>query len=275
MSLKQIVNSWVPRAVIKGANRLHAEFSEQNSQEGLKVLSRLIFDKRMQAVWQLLTSKKRDEKYQSTDVFSYPAVTLRSRAENLRRQARELRKKGGESNEIGADSLESEANAAWNAHAKAEEVVPAFANYSASRAQDFALARLFDFACRAAIDIEPTYSSDVKAKMKRAAAVCSTLGKQQIELVEIGLYDEAGKLDDIIEACADLVDLQLDSILDGDPLIISRKRADPKIRTYVAQLAELSCELFGTPLHGTLATIANVAFDCETVTRAMVEDWLS
>jgi hypothetical protein len=274
MTTLQTIDSWVPVAVANVAARLHAQFIEQNSEEGLTILSRLTSDRRMRAVWQRLYSKKRDEKYRSTDVFVYPAITLKSRAANLRRQAHDLREKGGESNEIEADCLDSEANAAMNAQAKAEEALPGFANYSASVAQDSAVARFFEYACRAAIDITPTYLSDIEARLAKTGAISLALREQKAELFELELWDEADKLGEIIEQCDDLVELQSESIQSGDPIIISRKRGDPKLRSYVVQLYELGFALFGTPLYGTLATMANVVFDCKTVTRQMVQDWL-
>jgi hypothetical protein len=273
-SSQQTVDNWVPGAVVDAANRLHAKFVEQDSEEGLKVLSRLISDPRMQAVWQLLYSKKRDEKYKSTDVFAYPVLTLKSKAENLRRQASEILKNGGKSGEIDADWLDAEANAAWDAHAKAEKAFPGLANDTQSQLQDRGVVRFFDYACRSALNITPSFLSDIEWDLKRVSAVCAALRVQKTELFELGLWDEAAKLREIIEQCEHLLDLQLESIHSDDPIIIARKRGDPEIRTYVVQLYELGFALFGTPLYGTLATIANVVFNCETVTGPMVRDWL-
>jgi hypothetical protein len=274
MPVQQTVDSWVPKAVIDAANRLHTEYTQQGSAEGLSVLSRLISDRRMKNVWQLLLKKKRDDKYQSTEVFVHPASTLESRAANLRSQAYDLRRKGGESNELDADVLHSDADAVLAAFSIAAKVVPGFAERSASQEQDFAVRRFFDYACRAAVDVVPAYLSDINETCRKATAVSRVLREQTTQLEELGLFEESTKLNDIIKECDDLAYLQLDSIHSDDPAIISRKRVDPKLRAYVVELYKLSFSLFGTPLYGTLATTANVAFNCGTVTRQKVIDWL-
>jgi hypothetical protein len=261
------IESWVPLAVANVAARLHAEFTKANSEEGLTSLTRLVSDQRMRNVWRLLYSKKRHESG-STEVFAYPAIiTFKARAAHHRRQACELRAKGGESNECEADFL--------NFQAELEERLPELPGGLVSHEQDYAVGRVFDFACRAAIDITPTYSSDIETSMSKVAAVGRTLREQQTQLCELGLWEEANKLGEVIDQCDDLLDLQFESYYSDSPIIIRRKRGDPKIRAYVAQLYELSFDLFGTPLYGTLATIANVVFDGKTVTRQMVQDWLS
>jgi hypothetical protein len=263
------IESWVPAAVADAALRLHAELAaEDKSENGLTVLSRLISDRRMKAVWKVLYQRDRDENYRPTENFEYPAVmTMKSSAAKHRQQARVLRERGGELNESSARLLEAEA--------RAEENVPVFGHDPRWSEQELAVRYLLEHACRIAIDIAPTYRSDIQARLKRISAVTTILREQAEELVEIGMLNEAFELGDIVDKCNELRELDEQIFETAGPRIIDRERTDPKLRTYVADLYMFTFPVFGSPLYGTLATVANVAFKCSTVTVSKVRNWLS
>ncbi|MCG2633233.1 hypothetical protein L6654_42755 [Bradyrhizobium sp. WYCCWR 13023] len=166
------IESWVPAAVNHEAVRLYDQLvTEEKSADGLKVLSRLICDPRMKVVWQELYKTKRNEKYETTDIFLHPAhVSHLSWAAEYRKQALELRKKGGEENERAVKLLEAEA--------AAEEGIEDFGADPRWSEQDRAAQLFLRQACRSAIDIEPVYLSEIQttvAKLRTVAAGLRTL----------------------------------------------------------------------------------------------------
>jgi hypothetical protein len=257
------IEDWVPPGVVETAGRLHVAF-DKNHEIGSTIISRLISDVRMKNVWQLLYSRKR-ERHEPTSAFAYPAQ-LELQAACLRREANELRKKGGEANSSKADALDARAEADESKLGSPAEVE--------LHAQDYAVAELFRHACCEAVDVSPVYLLDLKAKNARTSAVIEALHKQKEELEEIEWYDEADALHGLIIQLANRNELIRDEI-EENKTIISRRRGDPILRTYVMALHPWIILLFGTPLYGTLATIANVAFDSKIATGSMVRDWLS
>lgn len=184
----QTVDTWVPHAVIRAADQLHAKFVEQGCEEGLKILSRLIVDLRMRVVWQQLYSKKREKNIKSPPAFAYPALTLKDKAEILRRRASDIRKSGTTFAALEANVLDAEANAALDAYARSQRCFPDSADATASDLQDFAVTCLFNCACNIAVDIpSPTYVSEVKTRSQKACKIYGILSGQKIELIELGL----------------------------------------------------------------------------------------
>jgi len=263
-----IIESWVPEAVIDAAVRLHADLAaEENPEEGLAVLSRLISDPRMRLVWEELHKTKRNDKYETTNEFLYPArVTHLSWAAEHRKQARELREKGGERNESAARLLEAEA--------AVEEGMGDLPSDSRWSEQDRAAQLFLKQACRSAINIEPTYFSDIQAKVAKLRTIAASLREQSVMLKSLGLKGEARKLDEIAADCEDEARITEPNLETDDPWVIIRDRGDPKLRTYVVDLSIPTVSIFGTPLYGTLATVANVVFGLNVLTAEKVREWL-
>jgi hypothetical protein len=256
------VEKWVPAVVVKVAARLHVAF-DKNFEGGPLIISRLISDVRMKNVWQLLYSKKR-KRHEPTSLFVYPAQ-LELQAASFRREANELRKRGGEANLAKADALD--------ARAETDETEFESPAQIELWAQDIAVSELFRHACCEAVDISPVYLPSLKAKDAKISAVIAALHQQREVLEEIEWCGEADAVYDLIKELADRRELIQEEI-DENPSIISRNRGDPTLRSYVIALHPWMLRYFGTPLYGTLATIANVAFECEVVTGSMVRDWV-
>ena len=254
-------------AVGEEAVRLYDQFATENPEESLAVLTRLVSDPRMQLVWQELYKTKRDDKYEATGEFLYAArVTHSSWAAEHRKQARELREKGGERNESAARLLEAEA-----AIEESIEDPPCDPRWSE---QDRAAQLFLKHACLSAINIEPVYFSDIQAKVAKLRTVAVSLREQSIMLKSLGLKSEAQKLGEIAADCEDEARIAEPNLETNDPWLIIRDRGDTKLRTYIVDLSIAAVSIFGTPLYGTLATVANVVFGGKAVTAAQVRELL-
>jgi hypothetical protein len=86
-------------------------------------------------------------------------------------------------------------------------------------------------------------------------ATADRLLKEADKLKSYGMENDALTLIRIARNCQE----NFDSM--RDRWIVDRNRSPSHLRAYVITLAELTRKLFGNPLHGTLARIANVAFD--------------
>jgi len=259
------IERWVPEAVADAAERLHAELAAENKSDGLAVLSRLVSDPRMKLVWGELYKKKRDSKYQTTEEFLYPArVTNASWAAIHRQQAVELRKIGGKLNESEARLLEAEATLEESAADS-----PTDTRWSE---QDRAVRTFLYHACHSAVDIQPVFLADMRAKIDELRGAAQTLRAEAAKLRRLGLEGVTREFLQVADSCDDEArNLRPEQPSPSgrradDPWIISRDRGDPKVRTFVADLLMETERLFGTPLHGTLATTANVVFSRKDIT---------
>jgi hypothetical protein len=261
------IERWVPEAVADAAERLHAELAAENKSDGLAVLARLVSDPRMDLVWGELYKQKRDSEYQTTEEFLYPArVTNASWAAIHRQQAVELRKIGGKLNESEARLLEAEATLEEGA-----EDAPT----DRWSEQDRAVQTFLSHACHSAVDIQPVFLADIQDKLGKLGKVSASLREQAKVLKSLGLGRDARKLGEIAADCDDEAwNLEPNKPGADDPWIITRRRADPKVRTFVADLSIQTQLLFGNALLGTLATVANVVFNRNDMTDAKVREWL-
>jgi hypothetical protein len=273
--------NWVPPAVIDAAKQLHSELaSEENPAEALELWSRLMFDSRMKRVWQELY-KRSHKRHKATEEFFHPAcITNASDAARKRRRALELREKGGPKNVSEADLLEAEA-----ALVEGEYDPPADPKWSE---QDRAVQLFLRRAYEAALNHELVFLSDLEAKVSKLQNVAKRLRSDSAVLSLLGMEREARK----IQRIASDFDYEAFNILpnqgipseqnDGpffnlqtdDPWIITRRRGDLELRTFLANLSVITGTLFGQALYGTLATVANVRFNREDVTHRKVWEML-
>jgi hypothetical protein len=250
------------------AEGLHAEFATENRAEGLAVLSRLVSDPRMKLVWGELYKKKRDDKFQPTEQFLYPArVTSASWAAIHRQQACELRKIGGELNEREARLLEAEATLEESAEDPLTDT-----RWSE---QDRAVQLFLYHACHSAVDIQPVFLADIQDKVEKLGKVSASLREQAEILQSFGMGRDARKLGEIVADCDEEAgNLEPNNPRVDDPWIITRDRGDSDVRSFVVDLSIPTHLLFGKSLFGTLATVANVVFSRDDVTDAKVREWL-
>ena len=91
-ALDEPLPGWVPPCVGQTAKKLWRDIVTEDGEiaEKTKILRRLIFDPRMEQVWNLLRKKKRGTDYQPSEAFLYPAI---SSPTSKREVAAELRQK--------------------------------------------------------------------------------------------------------------------------------------------------------------------------------------
>jgi hypothetical protein len=264
--------NWIPPAIIHAAEQLHAELmSERNPTEALVVWSRLVFDSRMNRVWQELYKKKRLN-HLATEEFFYPAcVTHKSFAAKNRRVALKIRQKGGPENERDANLLEAEA-------AVLESIDDPHTDSKWSE-QDRAVQLFFYHAYKEALDHKLVFLSDLEAKSRKVQEIAERLRCEAATLSSLGMKREARKLREIASDCDDealniLPARESDGSLADDPWIIARRRGNLAVRTFVASFSIPVSQIFGTNLYSTLATVTNVVFNDQNLTGGKVRDML-
>ncbi len=261
---------WIPRAVIDKAEQLRAGIStEENPTEALEVWSRLVLDARMKRVWQELYKKKRIG-HQASEEFFYPAcVTNKSFAARDRRRASELRKKGGPENEKEANLLEAEAAVVESINDPPSKWIE----------QDRAVQLFLYHAYKQALDHELVFLSDLEDKARKVQEIAKRLRCDGATLSSLGMKREARKLQKIASDCDDealnmLPTRERDGSLSDDPWIITRRRGDLKVRTFVTSFSIPVQSMFGTSLYSTVATVTNVALDGQNLTGPKVREML-
>jgi hypothetical protein len=154
--------------------------------------------------------------------------------------------------------------------------------------QDRAVQLFLRRAYEAALNHELVFLSDLEAKVSKLQNVAKRLRSDSAVLSLLGMEREARKIQRIASDC----DYEAFNILpnqgipseqnDGpffnlktdDPWIITRRRGDLELRTFLANLSVITGTLFGQALYGTLATVANVRFNREDVTHRKVWEML-
>jgi hypothetical protein len=151
--------------------------------------------------------------------------------------------------------------------------------------QDRGVQRFLLRAYEAALNHELVFLSDLEAKVSTLQKVAMRLRSDAAILRSLKLGREARKLQHLASDCEDeafdilpISSEQDDghpySLQTDDPWIITRRRGDLELRTFVANLSIITGTLFGKTLHGTLATVANVRFNREDVTHRKVWEML-
>ena len=239
--------------------------TEKDPAKSEEVLWRLISDRRMDRVWRELYEQRRSN-HQPSEQYSNPAyVTNASVAARNRRLAAELRNKAGMMNEREAKLLEAEAvilerlgdppaDPRWNE-------------------QDRAVQNFLRHAYRNFLDLKPVLLSDLTAKMNKLREVAEGLHQQAATLQSLGKQSDAQKLEEIASDCDEEARNMLPR--DGDePWVITRQSEDVGLRAFVIDLSIGTTVLFQKELHSTVATVANVVFNRQDVTRSKVREML-
>jgi len=239
--------------------------TEKDPVKSEEVLWRLISDRRMDRVWRELYKQSPGD-YPPTKQYSNPAyVTNGSWAAVKRRLASELRNKTGMRNEREAEFLEAEA-------ALLERLgdPPADPRWNE---QDRAVQNFLRHAYRNFRDLKPVFLSDLKAKMNKLGEVAEGLHQQAATLQSLGKESDAQKLEEMASDC----DKEARNMIPkngDDPWVITRQSEDVELRAFVIDLSITTTMLFRKELHSTLATVANVVFNHQDVTRSKVREIL-
>ena len=253
-------------AVQHAASELWAKLpAEKDPAKSEEVLWRLISDRRMDRVWRELYKQSRGD-YPPTKQYSNPAyVTNASWAAVKRRLASELRNRAGMRNEREAKFLEAEA-------ALLERLgdPPADPKWGE---QDRGVQHFLRHAYRNFLDLKPVFLSDLKAKMNKLREVTEGLHHQAATLQSLGKESDAQKLEEIASDCEKDARNMIPKNGD-DPWVITRQSEDVELRAFVIDLSIATTILFRKELHSTLATVANVVFNRQDVTRSKVREIL-
>lgn len=208
----------------------------------MAVLERLACDPRMKVVWDEL-NKRRREDYRSTDEPLYPSK-LPGEIASWKTVAAAWRERAAEYRELGDESI----------------------------------ARAYD--CQAAVaearpDTRSPVESAADVRHQRALAVLlvqsvsayldgsRTVSQREVDNVVSGFKDK-GK-----EAVAAAFERHA-----ADPrnsrFIVKRHRTDARLEAFVETIGRTMTELFGNPLYGVIAIIANVAFELTGLNRQKI-----
>jgi hypothetical protein len=233
---------WVPLGVARAARMLTGALTGSQGE----VVRRLATDPRMKEVWDEL-NKHRRENYVPTERLHYPS-TLPAAIESWEGLAAAQRKRAEEYAQLGGEAsaamLESMAASAEARHRNAPP-----SDLSSEGRHQIALATLFAVAVHTYLDAPRTVT------------------QKEVESVIAGL-ESAGK-----EQSAAAFRRQA-----GDPenarFISTRHRTEPRLEAFVERVGGTATELFGSPLYGVIARIANVAFERSDLTGPKIRAML-
>jgi hypothetical protein len=252
------LSAWLPPPVASYARQI----SCQTVTDKL-LLRRLTSDARMRGVWTELLKRKRAANYKSSDTFKYPATAQMDWDPILRgrlRRAQDIRRISGPDNERQAKKIETSVKLHW----AADTVVQESAGLTMQqRALVAFFSQAFEFA---RTDSRPV--PRVVAQEKRAHYL-DMARRIRADVVGIDSYSHREVLIDAAFEYEELADEAAPP--PGHPLLVQRKRrGDQRETAFVIELVDAATAIFGHALCGTIATVANVAFDCKNWTYARV-----
>ena len=248
---------WLRSAAVRHeAKRLWSKLpTEKDQVKAQKVLEQLISNPLMERVWDELYRK---DPTKHNGFFNPACLTNVSKAAAHREEARELRKKGGDKNRRDAEFLEFEA--------RFFEILPGEPSNPSWSEQDRAAQQFLSGAYRAALSTEPELLSDIQAEVGKLRKAAKTLRQLAAELQSVGIHVTeiyAEKLREVAADCDDDAKVMTTSPT-KDPWLVTRKRGDLRLKTFVAKLSYKSQLLFMKTLHNTIANVANVVFSSQS-----------
>jgi hypothetical protein len=264
---------WIPRSVGDLAQIKSDDLHRQRAEpEILELLRRLTSDTRMKNVWNELQRRKRQD-YERTEAFVHPAsqTSWTSQATSGRRRAVQLRKLGGSENAAEADRLELSAAAAevgvrmllfpWH---RGRPELPL---------QDLSMAFLFDQAFTfGRQNIRPVPIREANNTRRRFLKMAEQIRADAAEqerlkrYVDRRLWGAAFAYEELADAAAPPP---------GSPLLVERQhRNNQRMQGFVMALAGTTSQVFGAPLCGTVATVANVVLGRDDLTAEKVRKML-
>ena len=248
---------WLRSAAVRHeAERLWSKLpTEKDQVKAQKVLEQLISNPLMERVWDELYRK---DPTKHNGFFNPACLTNVSQAAAQREEARELRKKGGDKNRRVAEVLEFEA--------RVFEILPGESSNPSRGEQDRAAQKFLAGAYRAALSTEPELLSDIQAQVSKLRKAAKTLRQLAAELQSVGnfLMEFYAEQLEVIAAECDSDATVMTTSPTKDPWLITRKRGDLRLKTFVAKLSYTSQRLFMKTLHNTIANVANVVFGIES-----------
>jgi hypothetical protein len=186
--------------------------------------------------------------------------------------AEKLRQRGGFRNKSEANRLE-----AWAAMAELGEVdriFPFYQGHPELSTQDLALAFFFDQAFELGQrNIRLLPISEVRKQRDHYLWMAQQLRVDAVEQERLGFY-EGHRMLDAAFAYEELASAARPP--PGNSLLVARQlRGDARLKGFVIALGDITKNVFGTPLYGTIASTANVVFSRDDLTADAVRKMLS
>jgi hypothetical protein len=250
--------NWLPQPIAAHAQQIFGRNNVQEMSDRL-LLCRLTSDSRMKRVWTELLKRKRIN-YKSSEQYRYPATYSKSWSHPARaklRRARTLRGVRDLLNEHEARKQELHA-----ALYQAGELLTLRKDLST---QEFALICFFDQAFEFARNNVKAVPR-VIAKKKRAHYL-DMASRIREDVKHFRLPNQ-----DLIKAVFTYEELaDRAAPPPGHPLLVDRKRGgDDRQTGFVIELVDSTNAIFGMALHGVVAIVTNVAFECDHWNAARV-----
>jgi hypothetical protein len=249
--------AWLPPPVASYARQASCRTETDKS-----LLRRLTSDPRMRGVWTELRKRKRSN-YKRSETFKYPATAGMDWDPTLRemlRRAQTIRRMSDPSKNYKANNIESSVKLQWAAETATwgsqlppvhERALVAFFH------QAFGFARtVFRPVPHAAARKKQKHYRQMADRIWTDVAGLDSLSNKQ------ALRDAAFAYEELADKAAPPP---------GHPLRVQRQgRGDERQRGFVLQLVDALRAIFGQSLYGTVAIVANVAFECDDWTGPRV-----
>jgi hypothetical protein len=239
--------AWVPPAVKERVFNIYTNECVQSvgAADRLDLLLRLASDGRMKGVWAELYKQRQPKKDTKQFVYS-PRFRRIGCAKAWRWKAAELRI----ASDVSPETIERlRQKLAWSINVPEEPIDP-------QERQDLAAQYFFHHSYLSAlVNSPPMTQSEIKNRLEERKSCSGRLRTEADKLRSFGMEEEADNLVAIALQC------ERDISFAFNRWTIGRQRTDNRLRAYVFTLAKLNNILFGTPMYGTLATIANVVFN--------------
>jgi hypothetical protein len=239
---------WLPPAVKERVCGIYADVCDDDgSANQIDLLMRLARDLRMQNVWAELYKKKRSPEYNIDKFVHSPFFWDIGVRKAWRLKMAGFRRPPDGSPEEIEELLE---NIARSLIAIPKEPTNPYER------QDLAIQYFFHHVYVTALVDSPVLTrAEVKNTHAERKSSARRLRTESKKLRAWGMKVEARELMRIAIQCEKEINFMYNR------WIVDRQRSDNRLRGYLLTLAELNKLLFGTPMYGTLATIANVVFN--------------
>jgi hypothetical protein len=260
--------AWLPRPVQDVAQIKCGEIRGEKL-EGLQLLRRLTSDVRMERVWSELLKRKRLQHKRTKD-FLHPASPFDPPNSSWTPAARSLRGRAAELQQAGdwrsiQEAKRLEASARVSHFLEMASLFPWYPERLDWPAQDLALAFVFHQA----------FELGLRTPRSTPSAEARKLRRRYLDFAKRIRCDAAehSSTADELMAAAFAYEMLADQAAPppGDPLLVERKhRSDVVWTGFVLALVSTTGAVFGKPLYGTVATIANVVFERRDITGERV-----
>lgn len=242
--------NWLPQPIAAHAQQIFRNSAREMSEQLL--ICRLTSDSRMKRVWTELLKRKRIN-YKRSEEYRYPATFPKNWSHTARaklRRARTLRSMGGPLNEHEAKKQE--------VHAALYQTGELVTLEKGLSTQALALICFFDQAFEFARNSAKPVPRVIAQKKRAHYLNMAKRIREDVKCLKLPDQD----LMKAVFAYEELADRAAPP--PGHPLFVDRKRGgDDRQTGFVIELVDAATAIFGMALHGVVAIVTNVAFECD------------